>query len=461
MTAYQDYKPLTFHDAVPRFRDGSDTPRAYLERCLETIATREPVVKAFTAINEAGARAAADASTARWKAGRLLSPIDGMPVAIKDLLETRDMPTEMGCEAFKGNFPKRDNAAVWALREAGAIILAKTVTAELGGSHPGPTTNPFDPARTPGGSSSGSAAAVGARMVPAAIGTQVGGSIIRPAAYCGNVALKPTQGGINRGERLATSMSTHGPHAGDLEDMWRTAIEIAKRCGGDRGTPGLMGPDTLPAAARPNRLVVLETEGWVDADPAARAALGAVLRQLEQAGVTLLRRADHPLVEALEKAIANGRAVCGGITAWENRWYQRGILDNAPDGMSERARATLQKAEAMTPDDYRGHLLARDQAQLIHARIAPLADAAITLACPGPAPLWAGDVPGQPLAPRPTGDFVFNAPSSMLFAPAITLPLISVSGLPVGVQLMGQPNQDARLAGLARWTMETVTRVEA
>jgi Asp-tRNA(Asn)/Glu-tRNA(Gln) amidotransferase A subunit family amidase len=113
-----------------------------------------------------------------------------MPVGIKDLLETRDMPTEMGCAAMKGNFPKRDNAGVWALRQAGAVILAKTVTAELGGSHPGPTTNPFDHARTPGGSSSGSAAAVGANMVPAAIGTQVGGSIIRPAAYCGNFALK-------------------------------------------------------------------------------------------------------------------------------------------------------------------------------------------------------------------------------------------------------------------------------
>src|SRR5260221_13100724 len=132
MTAYQDYKPLTFHDATPRFADGSDTPRAYLERCLETIAAREPVVKAFTSINEAGARAAADASTARWKAGKQLSPIDGMPVAIKDLLETRDMPTEMGCAAMKGNFPKRDNAGGWALPQAGPVILAKPVTSRRG-----------------------------------------------------------------------------------------------------------------------------------------------------------------------------------------------------------------------------------------------------------------------------------------------------------------------------------------
>ena len=459
MTAYRDYKPLTFHDATPRFADGSDTPRVYLERCLATIAAREPVVKAFAAINEVGARAAADASTARWKSGKPLSPIDGMPVAIKDLLETKDMPTQMGCAAFKGNFPKRDNAAVWALRQAGAVILAKTVTAELGGAHPGATTNPFDPARTPGGSSSGSAAAVGACMVPAAIGTQVGGSIVRPAAYCGNFALKPTQGGINRGERLATSMSTHGPHAGCLEDMWQVAIEIANRAGGDRGSVGLIGPSTLPAAVKPNRLIVLETEGWSTVDDATKAGFDAVLRQLRETGVVLIRRKDHPLVEALEQSIANGRAVCGNVTSWENRWYQRGIVDNDPAGVSERAKATLAKAEAMTPDDYRLALLARDTAQHTHATLASLADAAITLACPGPAPLWSGDVPGEPLAPRPTGDFVFNAPSSMLFAPVVTVPLMSVGGMPVGIQLMGQQHEDARVTGLARWAMSALKRV--
>mgnify|MGYP003606644733 CR=1 FL=1 len=461
MTAYKDFQPLTFHDAAKRFADGSDTPRAYLERCLETVAAREPVVKAFTAINEAGAREAADASAARWKEGKPLSSIDGMPLAIKDLLETKDMPTQMGCEAFKGNFPKRDNVAVWALREAGAVILAKAVTAELGGSHPGATTNPFDATRTPGGSSSGSAAAVGANMVPAAIGTQVGGSIIRPAAYCGNYALKPTQGGLNRGERQATSQSTHGPHANSLQDMWQVAIEIARRAGGDRGEIGLMGPSTLPAAVKPNRLVVLETEGWVEVDDATKAAFDGVLKQLRDAGVELIRRKDHPWVEALEKSIANGRSVCGGVTGWENRWGQRGIVDNNPAGVSERAKATLAKAEAMTLDDYRMALLARENAQRMHATLAPLADAAITLACPGPAPVWAGDVPGKPLAPRPTGDFVFNAPSSMLFAPVVTVPLMSVGGLPVGLQLMGQQHEDARMTGLARWFDETLQRVSA
>ncbi|MBN8901250.1 MAG: amidase, partial [Rhodospirillales bacterium] len=154
------FRPLTFHDAVPAFRDGTDTPRAYLERCLETIAAREPVVKAWVTLNEAGARAAADEATARYKAGRALSSIDGMPVGIKDLLQTKDMPTEQGTPLFKGVQTRTDSASVLALRQAGAIILGKAVTTELGMSHPGPTTNPFNPDHTPGGSSSGSAAAV-------------------------------------------------------------------------------------------------------------------------------------------------------------------------------------------------------------------------------------------------------------------------------------------------------------
>jgi Asp-tRNA(Asn)/Glu-tRNA(Gln) amidotransferase A subunit family amidase len=243
--------------------------------------------------------------------------------------------------------------------------------------------------------------------------------------------------------------------------MWQVAIEATKRCGGDRGSVGLMGPDSLPAAIKPDRLIVLETEGWPELDDATKAGFAQALRQLEAAGVTLIRRGDHPFVEALESAIANGRAVCNGITSWENRWYQRGLLDAAPEGLSARAKATIAKAEAMTPDDYRINLLARQQAQLAHAAVASLADAAITLACPGPAPIGSGDVPGQPLAPRPTGDFVFNAPSSMLFAPAVTMPLMSVGGLPVGVQLMGQQHEDARMTGLARWVSENLKRVAA
>ena len=453
------FRARTFHDALRGFEDGGDTPRDYLERCLDAVAAREPVVRAFASLNEDGAREMADASTARWKAGRPLSRIDGMPVGIKDLLETRDMPTELGCEACRGNFPKRDNAAVGALRQAGAVVFGKTVTAELGGTHPGPTTNPFDPTRTPGGSSSGSAAAVAAQMMPAAIGSQVGGSIARPAGFCGNVALKPSQGGINRGERQATSMSTHGVHAGAIEDMWQVAIEIVRRVGGDRGGPGLIGPATPPAPVRPGSLIVLQTAGWSGLDDASRTAFETLLEQARQTGLTLLRRGDDPLIEALERVLEGAADVCNLITAWENRWAYRALVDQAPDGVSARAKATLAKAEAMTVDDYRALLLEREVAQRHYAHAMALADGVVTLACPGPAPLWPGDRPGEPLAPRPTGDAVFNYPASLLFAPSVSLPLMGVGGLPVGAQIMGRPGDDARVTAQARWLLDTLTPV--
>ncbi len=463
MTAYspRDFRALAFHDATRSFRDGSDTPRAFLERCLETIAAREPVVRAWVVLNDSGARAAADASTARWRAGQPLSPIDGMPIGIKDLLETRDMPTQMGCAAYRGNFPKRDNAAVWALREAGAIVLGKTVTTELGGAHPGPTTNPFDQRRTPGGSSSGSAAAVAARMVPAALGTQVGGSVIRPAAYCGNFALKPTQGGINRGERQATSMSTTGVHAGSIEDMWQVAIEIARRAGGDPGRPGLSGPPAPPPARKPLVLGVMETEGWAALDEPSRAAFEQVVDRLRAAGVTVLRRGDHPLLDAFEAALAGVQAMTSAITGWENHWLFRNLVAQDAEAISARSKAVLAMAGKMTPEDYRLRLLQREELRARHAALAPVVDALVAPACPGPAPPWAGDVPGQPLKPRPTGDAVFNTPSSGIGAPAVTVPLAAVGGMPFGIQVMAQVHMDAQATAIARWMIETIEPVIA
>lgn len=452
-----NFKALTFHDRLKDFEDGSDSPRAYLERCLETVAAEEPTVKAFAFLDEDLARTAADESSARWKNNQPLSPIDGMPVGIKDLLETRDMPTQMNCEAYQGNFPKNDNSLVWALRQAGAVIFGKTVTAELGGSHPGPTTNPFDATRTPGGSSSGTAAAVAASMMPAAIGSQVGGSIIRPAAFCGNVALKPSQGGIHRGERQTTSMSTHGPHANSIEDMWQVAIEIASRAGGDPGHTGLMGPMTTPLPVRPERLVVLETEGWAKTDDASKAVFAKLMENIERAGIRLIRRTDHTWVESLEASIADAGHVCSTITAWENRWGHRNLLNQYPDGASQRIKNTLATAEAMTPEDYRDLVLRRQHVRINHAAMAPLADATITFACPGPATPWSGDVPGEPLKPRPTGNAVYNYPSSMMGSPVVTVPLMGVGGLPVGLQIIGQREEDARMTAIARWLLENIS----
>ena len=203
----------------------------------------------------------------------------------------------------------------------------------------------------------------------------------------------------------------------------------------------------------------METEGWAALDDLSKAGFAQLLESLQRAGITLLRRRAHPWIEALEKAIGNAGAVCNAITGWENRWALHNLVDEHPDSVSQRAKNTLARAEAMSPEDYRAALLARETAQLCYTRLAPLADAVITLSCPGPAPYWPGDVAGEPLAPRPTGDAVFNYPSSMLFAPAVTIPLMSVSGMPVGVQLMGQQHDDARVTAMARWLLGAVSPV--
>lgn len=445
---------LRFHSATAAFRSGADSPRDYLERCLATIAEREPTVHAWAALNEDAARQAADQSSKRWRDGAPLSRIDGMPIGIKDLLETRDLPTQMGCAAYDGNFPRRDNAAVWALRQAGAVIVGKTVTSELGGTHPGPTTNPFDPARTPGGSSSGSAAAVGAGMVPAAIGTQVVGSIIRPASYCGNWALKPSQGAINRGERQATSMSTHGVHAACPKDMWLVAIAIARRAGGDPGKAPLAGPDAVPAPHRPFAVGVMETEGWAGLDASSRAAFEGFLGRLVATGVPVVRRLDR-----FEEQLSGVRELTLAITGWENHWGLRNLVAERSDGVSARAKAVLAAAEKLGPDGYAELVRCREEVRRAHAALASELDVVVSLASPGPAPLWSGDVPGKPLAQWPTGDPVFNAPSSLLGAPVVTVPLLTVDGLPVGIQVMGQPGSDARVTAIARWLADRVGSV--
>jgi Asp-tRNA(Asn)/Glu-tRNA(Gln) amidotransferase A subunit family amidase len=454
-----EFKALTYFDATADFQTSKKSPRTYLENCIECIDELEPSIQAFVTLNLIDAKKRADESSKRWIEGKQLSKIDGMPIGIKDLLETSDMPTQMGCEAYNNYSTGNDNSLVTALREAGAIILGKTVTAELGGAHPGPTRNPFDLQRTPGGSSSGSAAAVAAGMIPAAIGSQVGGSIIRPAGYCGNFALKPSQGGLNRGERQTTSMSTHGPHAGSIEDMWQVAIEISKRAGGDPGYIGLQGPIDTPSPVRPSRLIFLETEGWNVLDEKSKGAFLQLLSNFESHGITIIRRSMSTLVERLEQAVGSASIIANSITSWENHWVHRNLVNRIPDGVSQRLKNSLAKAELMSPETYYDFILQRAYAREAHKFCASFADAIITLSCPGPAPLWEADKTGKPLVARPTGDPVFNFASSIVGAPCVSIPMMSVGSLPVGIQIIGQQEQDARITSLARWISQNVASV--
>src|SRR3974390_1163751 len=184
--------------ATRDFASASATPRQFLEQSLELLEVWEPRIGAFVCTNLPAARAAADRATERWRAGRPLSPIDGMPGGIKDVIETFDMPTQMGSPLFLGWRSDKDAASVRALRDAGAVIVGKTVTTEFAASEPRGTRNPWNTAHTPGGSSSGSAAAVAVGAVSAALGTQVIGSVLRPASFCGCIGFKPRAKALNR-----------------------------------------------------------------------------------------------------------------------------------------------------------------------------------------------------------------------------------------------------------------------
>jgi Asp-tRNA(Asn)/Glu-tRNA(Gln) amidotransferase A subunit family amidase len=429
------------------FPAGRDSPRDFLERCLAALDAWEPKIGAFVTLNLAGARAAADRSSERWRDSRILSAIDGMPIGVKDIIETIDMPTQNGSPLFDGFRSERDGASVAALREAGAVMLGKTVTTEFAASEPRGTRNPWDQNRTPGGSSSGSAAAVAAGAISVGLGTQVLGSIVRPASFCGCFGFKPTVGAINRGGSYdGLSQSVHGTIAASLGDAWQVAYEIASRVGGDPGFPGLHGPARPPPAAKPRRLAFLETDGWALATTGAREAIGEAMARLKSAGVSVATRNDSEKVAAAEAAIQGARALSVRLNTWESRWPINTYRARDASKLSKAMLDRGSQAEAMTLDDYRADLKERDRRRAVYHALAVEFDACITLTATGAAPVGLGS----------TGNPVFAAPGSMLGVPAITLPVLRDAGLPLGLQLMGFAHLDAMLFATAGGVLEVM-----
>ena len=421
------------------FASGADTPAQFLERCLEDVALWEPGVAAFTVLDLEGARRAADASTRRWAAGQPLSSIDGMPVGIKDIIDTDDLPTEQGSALYKDHRPLFSAASATALRLAGAVILGKTVTTEFASTEPRGTRNPWDLARTPGGSSSGSAAAVAAGMVSGAMGTQVVGSIVRPAGFCGVVGYKPSLGGINRGGSLdLLSQSCSGVLAASLGDAWAMAREIVARVGGDPGYPGITGPAALPPR-RPRRLGLLQTSGWPLLEPAARVELDRALAALRQAGIEVATRAEWPDLEVAEQALAEALALTTKINAWEWRWPLNAFAARDAAAISRVAHERIAAGAAMTQDEYVAALTRRLEIRQLYAKLAAGCDALVSVTAPGVAPVGLGS----------TGNPIFAVPGSMLGVPAVSLPVLQADGLPLGLQLLGFEGKDAALFGIA------------
>ena len=429
-------KSRSFAQSLGGFASGSTNPREFLEECIADIDARESGVKAFVVKDLAAARKAADASSKRWHAGAPLSSIDGMPVGIKDIIETADMPTQMGSPLFEGHSTGFDSASVHALREAGAVIIGKTVTTEFAASHPGPTCNPHDLARTPGGSSSGSAAGVACGMFSGALGTQVVGSIVRPSSYCGVYGFKPSLGGINRGgSHDFMSQSCQGVLAATLEDAWQMAIEIVMRTGGDPGHSGLIGPPVIPDSIRPAAVAYLETPGWAKASKGARELMQHSIERLRQSGVKIVTRKESTAVNNLETALDDCLATTRAVNAWESRWPINTLADRDASKLSASMIERLQEAESMSVEDYRRHLQRRHEIRQAYAALASEVAACITLSAPDVAPLGLSS----------TGDPIYAVHGSLLGVPAINLPLGKVGGLPLGIQTLGFIGMDAEL----------------
>ena len=447
---YDPHAPplLRFSEAVSAFVDGRDTPRAYLERCLETMAEREPVIQAFVHRDDDLARQAADASTERYQKGQPLSLIDGCPLAIKDIIETVDMPTQMNSPIYAGWQSGRDAASVYALRESGAVLIGKTVTTEFATGASGPTRNPFDLSRTPGGSSSGTAAAVGAGMVPGGLGTQTAGSVVRPAAYCGVYGFKPTHAALNMGgiHPISNTHDVLGTLAGSVEDCWRIAYQIAHHVGGSAPHSGLQGAQTLGAAVRPTRLIRLYTDFWKEVDDASLAAFEGLMHELQQQGVEIVSREEGEDIAKLEQLLEGVDRVSSIITSYERRWPYYDYYKRDPSKLSPYLRDLLETSFDINREAYHEAVEKRAQIRQQVAALGAHADGFITFTSSGPAPVGLAY----------TGSRGFQIAWTLTSTPSMTLPLLSADGLPLGVQLMGFVDQDERLARRAKWMAEAI-----
>jgi Asp-tRNA(Asn)/Glu-tRNA(Gln) amidotransferase A subunit family amidase len=426
------------------FLAGTDTPRAFLERCLDVIERREHEVRAFAHLDIAGARASADAASERYQRGAPLSAVDGMPVGIKDVFDTKDMPTEMGSPIFAGRKPTEDAAHVAALRQGGAVIVGKTVTSQFAVAGSGPTRNPLNLDRTPGETSSGSAAAVCAGMLSVATGSQARGSILKPASFCGIYGIKPTRGALNRWGTLWPNKSYDhlGALAASLDDLWAVLWHIAQVAGGDPGYPGLFGEAAPPPAEPLRHVAVLRTAGWETTTPSARAAFEAYLETLQKAGVTVSRHTNDAELAAFEDAATAIPSIWLRIAAYENRWPIESFRHRAPELLAKEIVTLFDKTAVINIPAYRAALAERATLTAQYDALATKYDAFITLSAEGAATPFPG-----------AGSSAFHELATIIGAPSISVPALEADGMPLGVQLIGRRDGDYVLVGQAREAM--------
>lgn len=430
---------LTATEAWRAIQDRALGVAEYVEALLDRIDDLEPAIEAWELVDDDGALALAKSLDASFS--RLMSrPMFGIPIGFKDIYDVRGMPTTAGFPAWANRVSDRDATAVARLREAGAIVLGKTVTTQFAFADPPRTRNPWHSGRTPGGSSSGSAAAVAAAMVPIALGSQTAGSILRPAAYCGVLGLKPTYGLVSRSGifPLAWSLDHPGPIARSVEDL---ALALSILAGPDPHDPTTASArlgDYRAAARRPAAPPVIGVveDFFLAAEPAVRDQISEAIDRLEGAGARLRTvRLGTPL-----GLVVDAQQTIMQVEAAE---IHRDLHAELADQYAPRVRALVEGGQLVPATFY---LRAQRLRRRFRAEIEAVLRDVDCLAMP-----TASNLPPDRTT---TGDRSFQAPWSLIGLPALTMPAGLVNGLPCGLQLVTAAWEDAKLLGIARWAEE-------
>jgi len=418
----------------------------YTEACLARIEAREPEVRAWAFHDPDHVRRQLEAREFERRLGRPKGALFGLPVGLKDIFDTEDMPTEYGATFHAGRRPTEDSWVARRLRAAGAILMGKTVTTEMACMTPGPTRNPLNPERTPGGSSMGSAAAVADRMVPLAVGSQTAGSVIRPASFCGVYGFKPSHGLIPRtGCLLQSELLDHvGVFARSLEDL---AFFAEVLTGDDRGDPATRprAPLRMPEIAMSEppmapKLALVAGPGWERLEPYVREGFAELAETLGEHLMAV------ELASPFEQAVPAHRSLWTGDLSW----HFRREYDAGPGAISDHLRGLIEEGHGVTARRHHEARHLRHACRDILEALFVDFDAIVT-------PAALGEAPG----PETTGDPICCTPWTFAGVPAVTLPLLEgPNGLPVGVQLVGAFGDDARLLRTAAWLERYLTREE-
>lgn len=429
---------LTATEAVQAIASGRLSSVDLVKSCLAQIADTDASINAWAYLDPESALAQAAECDRIRKAGLGTGPLHGLPVGLKDVIDTRDMPTQRGTDIFKDRQPDKDARLVERLRESGAVIMGKTVTTELAFVHANDTRNPHNPEHSPGGSSSGSAAAVAACHVPLAVGTQTNGSVIRPASFCGTFGFKPTRGVISRAGVLKTSDSLDqvGCFGRSLEDVALltdalAGYDQADSCSFARPRPQMRAGAQAEAPVPPD-LVWFNLPFYDRLSPDAHEGMEAVLDVLGPR-ITRMAAAD---------TLANLVAVQARIHEYEICQHQAAVFDANFEDLSRELQLIVARGRKISEAEYTDALAVKASAQTFFDELFVEFDAIIAPCATGEAPKFGSG----------TGDPIFCTLWTLAGLPCVSLPLlVGDNNLPIGVQLIGPIEKDDRLLRTARW----------